>query len=230
MRVDPAEESRFWSRQLLEHALFLHLGIESPQARARALALHKAWQGVIADSERLGYAKTLPRTLELARDLRKLETDVMDALATGRWLGWLFPSFVEHIRREGDYFIARASGATMLPQAELQTWLHFMADHAGFAAHYLDPTEKALVAEALKSCGELRALERGCGAGMTGQLLDLSERAGKGLDAYLARSGIGTASAKSVVHSVLASHVIREGQRFLKTLQAMRAPAVRSAG
>jgi len=235
-KVDPAAEARFWSRQLLDHTLFLDTGIESPKARARAVKLRKSFQSLIIDGDRHGYAKYVAPALDLARDLRQLETDVLDALAAGRWLGWLFPSFIEHQRRAGDYFIARAKGYELEPKAELATWLRLISDDAGFAAHWIDPSEKVLVRDALAAAGEIRVIERSATASASVSVTIVEQAAGaiRSWDSYLLRAGLGTASTRSVVQAALVGHWAREAQRAAQAVNMVRArvqpPKLRSVG
>jgi hypothetical protein len=210
-----ASEIDFWSRQLSEHALFLHLGLEDAKLKQEALAQHKAWEA-FRKSVR---AHDVPAVLALTASLRAFKTDVLDRMNKGEWLGWLFPLFIDHIRRELDMFVAHLRNEP-LPAGELCEWQRFMMEHAAFAGHLLDPVESRLILDARKHVGTFAALQSGCGA-TTSSMLALSHRAGRELDAYFTQSGIGTPKVKSVIHPVLAAHVVREGQRFLQTVQTL---------
>lgn len=204
------DEIAFWSRQLSEHALFLHLGLEKKTLKREALLLHNEWELF-----RAGQPSDL---LGMCSDLRAFKTLVLDELQKG-WCGWIYPLFVEHTRRELDMFVKHIQ-TNALDEDELQHWLRFMAEHAAFAAHLLDPMEADKIREATEVTGQFCNLAKACD-GMTPTLLDMSKHEGEGLDEWLTQSGLGTPNTRSVVHPALAAHVVREGQRFLQTVDAL---------
>ena len=212
-----ADDIEFWSRQLSEHALFMQLGLDVPGLKQRCAQLHQAWERF-----RRG-PRPIPGAIALVHHLRDLQLEIHARLTRGEWLGWIWPLFVDHIRREGDYFLGSLQGTKLDPVAEAQMWLTFMAEHAAFAAHLLDPSEAERIRQALDAQGKLGDLFRECASGLNDQLLSLTERSGMDLDAYLKALGVGTpGGAKSIIHPVLAEHVVREGQRFLGTMQALQ--------
>lgn len=222
-----AGEVHFWSRQLSEHALFLSLGLEQRDLRRAAAAARESWETfrrrVFTDGWLVvPLSVVVPEVLRLCAALRALKTEVYDRSTRGEWLGWLFPTFVEHTRRELDLFVEHLNeglaGRPMRAPDELCRWLRFMAEHAAFAAHLLDPTEAVLIRQAVSRMGEFTELHASC-ASTTPQLVELSKRAGRELDLYFTQSGIGTPTVRSVIHPVLAEHVVREGRRFLYTLE-----------
>jgi hypothetical protein len=214
------DDIEFWSRQLAEHALFMQLGLDDPKLKQRCAQLHQAWEHF-----RHG-PRQIPTAITLVHHLRDLQLEVHARLGRGEWLGWIWPLFVDHIRREGDYFLGALQGAKLDPVAEAQMWLTFMADHAAFAAHLLDPTETARIREALTLLDKFGELWHGCGTAVNDQLLSLTLRSGTDLDSYLKGLGIGTPNgARSIIHPVLAEHVVREGQRFLKAMSALQQQA-----
>lgn len=217
MTQGPTDDIDFWSRQLSEHALFMQLGLEDAPLRARADQLHKAWERY------RGGSRDVQGAISLVLETRGFKLEVFDRLNRGEWLGWLWPLFIDHIRREGDYFLGILQGTPLAPGAECQAWLTFMAEHAAFARQLLDPSEAAQIQRALELQGQFTSLFHHCGSTIGGQLTALSERSGQDLDAYLNALGIGKPDGvKSIIHPVLAEHVVREGRRFLVTMQALR--------
>jgi len=212
-----ADDIEFWSRQLSEHALFMQLGLDDKHLKSRAEGLHAQWERYH------GGPRTVPDAISLVLATRELKTEVHSRLVSGEWLGWLWPLFVDHIRREGDYFLTKLQGQMLSDADECRTWLTFMAEHAAFAAHLLDPSEAERIHQAIALLGDLNRLWQGCGTSMREQLLSLTTRSGLDLDAYFKSLGIGTpAAARSIIHPVLAEHVVREGQRFLVTISALQ--------
>lgn len=209
---DPVNESEvvFWARQLSEHALFLHLGLEPVALRARAWQLHQDW-------ERIRPSPSIPTFLEQAAALRAFKVEVLETLQKPRWLGWLFPTFVDHLRRELDLVVVRLTTGVSASK-DMCAWLRFSAEHAAFAAHLMDPTEAARVAKAIALTREFLRLGQGCSA-VGPQLLTLSQRAGHVLDKFVENE---VPKARSTIHPVLGVHVLREGRRFLRVVDALR--------
>lgn len=218
---------QFWSVQLSQHAIFLQLGLEPEDLKKEAGALHDKWEdfrSTIPSSASPDQTAELSASAKsLASGLRAFKTEVHDRLVQGEWLGWLFPSFVDHTRRELDYFVSslNAKAEDLRVEDELCSWLRFMKEHAGFAAHLLDPQEARLVKQAEALADKFEDLEGGCKSVEAGFLV-LSEKAGGLLDRYFSGNGIGTPKVLSVIHPVLALHVVREGRMFLEVLSELK--------
>lgn len=219
--IDFADEINFWSRQLAEHALFLQLGLVDTPLKIRAQELHEQWQQLHNTLSKLPVREAAAEALRLAIELRGLQNHLLERQAKGQWIGWLWPLFIDHTRREGDYFIGRLQHKMLSSENECQTWLTFMAEHAAFTAHLLDPTEGGSIQRATGFITEFERLRGGCAA-LNGQLLEFTEKAGVGLDNYLKNLGVGTPQLKSIIHPVLAEHVMREGQRFLQEVRRLK--------
>lgn len=220
----------FWPRQLRDHCLFMALGLVPQDLKDEATSLQLDWDNFINVFPSNPTPTELTDAMDQARSmcvtLRAYKSKVYDLLIAGEWEGWLFPSFVDHTRRELDYFVAAISGQQIQngfarASNELCTWLQFMAEHAAFAAHLLDPRERMLFKQALALQEKMQDLEDGCKS-MEQGFIGLSLHAGQLLDKYFVTSGIGTPTVQSVIHPVLALHVVREGRMFLRTLQELR--------
>lgn len=221
---------RFWPVQMSQHCLFMQLGLNSQDLKDEAADLHSDWENFISSIPRNPDPTELTDAMDQAKSmcatLRDYKSKVFDLLISGEWEGWLFPSFISHIRAELDYFAASISGQQLQTgfsraSNELCTWLRFASEHAAFAAHLLDPTERMLFKQALALQEKLEDLEDGCKS-MEQGFIGLSLHAGELLDKYFTTSGIGMPSVRSVIHPVLALHVVREGRMFLRTLQELR--------
>ena len=214
-----ADDIEFWSRQMSEHALFMQLGLDDKRLKSDAEGLHKQWERFRSGS------RTTADAIALTRGTLDFKTHVHSRLVAGEWLGWLWPLFVDHIRREGVYFLGKLQGVSLSDADECATWITFMAEHAAFAAHLLDPSEAERIQQAIAMLGTLNHLWKACSTALNDQLLSLTTRSGVDLDAYLKNLGIGKpGAARSIIHPVLAEHVVREGQRFLLTISALQAP------
>ena len=212
-----ADDIEFWSRQASEHNLFMQLGLDYKTLKRRAESLHKSWENFRRGPRRV------PDAVALVQAGRELKLEVHARLLQGEWLGWLWPLFIDHVRREEDYFLGALQGTRLDPKTECQTWLTFMGEHSAFAMHLLDPSEAARIGQALALLGNFNQLWQGCGAALNEQLLSLTQRSGMDLDTYFNALGIGKpGGARSIIHPLLAEHVVREGRRFLQTMQMIQ--------
>lgn len=217
--MDPLDDIHFWSHQLSEHALFLHLGLEVEPYKSHAKALHEDWERArkaLKSTPSLELAKGIVNTP--TKNLADFKTEVLKRQRAGEWLGWLFPLFVDHTLRELNYFVARVWGGGLPRETTYCQNINFMHEHAEFAAHLLDPTAADLIRTAHSIGDEFSTLHPGCRA-LTRDYINLGLKAGKKLDEYFRTQPI--SSKNSVIHPVLADHVIREGQRFLATMHEL---------
>jgi hypothetical protein len=216
MALTPLDDIAFWTRQLSEHALFFSLGIELEPFRSQAKALHNDFERARTLLEGLTLDKARALFSPPVKNLREYQVGLYDKLKGGTWAGWIFPLFVQHTTNELDYFVGRAWYAGWKPGESACFNVRFMSEHAAFAAHLLDPSEAALIRQAVAIRGQLEQLETGCAA-VGAQFQVLSKQAGAALDAYLSTQPL-TKNGASVIHPVLAAHVVREGRRFLETI------------
>lgn len=215
------DDIRFWSRQLAEHALFLHLGLEVEPYKSRAGDLYQHWIALLDELRSTESTEAAKGMLwRPVVDLARFKQAVLDRQRAGEWLGWLFPLFVDHVLRELQYFVARVWGGGLPPTETYCDNVTFMREHAEFAAHLLDPSATELIAPAEGLAEAFASLKPGC-AGLTPGYVTLGRQAGRDLDAYLRTQPVSAASGRSVIHPVLAEHVIREGERFLQTMDEL---------
>jgi hypothetical protein len=221
---NPTQETdvEFWARQLHEHAVFLYLLIENNDLARRAKSIDVEFTNILPKL----VGKSVPEQVKLLvlpiRELRVLKTEVLNRLATGEWLGWAWPKFVEHIRAELDYAWARMTTKILDPRDELCRWEWFMSEHATFASKLLDPTEVSKTGQADTLASQFATLGASCASDTMGTLLAMSRERGTELDSYLTTLGAGAPNLRSILHPVLAIHVVREGRRFLVTLDRLK--------
>ena len=188
---------RFWSQQMSEHALFMEMGLEDPALRKTARDQHINWESLRKTRLQSMNPMTdmdpvIDQVRELCLALRSFKMHLVDRMAGGDWIGWLWPSFVDHMRRELDYFVLTMNRAVGVQprarqaviSAELGSWVRFMREHAGFASHLVDPDEFAICDRARDIEREAYKLEKLCPSG-SDQLISLSRKAGEILDQYL---------------------------------------------
>lgn len=205
-------EVGFWlAQQDREHMLFLQLGLDDPQLKAEATQLHNAY----TQAAQSGDINTL---LNLAAQSQDLKTRCLEQ-SKMRWIGWLFPLFYEHIRREIDYGLTKIQ-RDLTAEEEACFWTQIGAEHAIMAVHLLDPSEKEAAIAGYEEFKKLENLHSNCQQQVMPTFVELSKRAAVDLDAFFNEAK--AAKVKSVIHPVLADHIIREGQRFIETMNAIQ--------
>ncbi|HHY28254.1 MAG TPA: DUF2935 domain-containing protein [Desulfitobacterium dehalogenans] len=170
------------------------------------------------------------RAIVLTRELVKFKTQVLDAMLSGRLFTFNFPLLIVHIRREALLFIEQLRllqkrGAIDLTQeviCQKVFWDLQMAEHAQFIAHLLDPTEAALIDQAnnfARLFFNLRA-QTESGANPLGQLIGQEIAATSNLRNFKATAEelILANRIKSIIFPLLADHLLREANHFLRIL------------
>lgn len=112
---------------------------------------------------------------ELINDTSKFNGEVISVLNSGQWIGWIFPSLVEHMQIETDYFRRKVNGPEYKPEEEIK----FINDHhggeMGVAAQLIDPNpaQQKIIdivrSYALKTMAELKAGTSLTGADAAGE-------------------------------------------------------------
>lgn len=215
-------DAEFWSRQLQEHAKFLFLLTENNDLARQAKSLDITFEDTRKAMEGKSPQEQLGMLAFPVLKLRQLKVEILNRQLAGEWIGWALPGFVEHLLQELDYFWAKSTGANISGAEELSLWSKFMADHAAFVARLLDPSEVEKFDQALLAQNYFLDLQcSGCDQTLP-TLVQLGKQAGQELDQYFSTLGVGTPQLRSAIHPVLAIHIIREGRRFLATLETLQ--------
>jgi hypothetical protein len=216
-----ADEIDFWARQMSEHALFFYLGFVDGPFKDEALALHKTLEKFRREFNKNQYDAELTNSLlPLLERERDFQIRVLKALDSGKWIGWIFPLFVNHTTLELDYFVDKLNDIKYSPQDEVLFWNRINSEHAAFASHLLDPSERELFLKADKLSTEFDAIPKS----EREMMIRLSLMKSKELDQFNKTARAEGKQVKSVIHPVLLDHVIREGERSVKTLSALNLP------
>ena len=213
----------FWlGSQDREHMLFMKLGID-PDTRKdlynEATRLHMAFT-------KAAQTGNIDELVRLSSPSQILKTEAFNA-SQKQWIGWLFPIFYDHIRREIDYAITKIN-RPVTPQEEICFWTQIGAEHAAMAAHLLDPTEKIAFQDAMARNAIMENIHSSCAAQIMPSVVALTERAARDLDNFF--MSVQQTKPKSVIHPVLADHIIREGRRFVQTMEMMSRPSIMTSG
>lgn len=204
--VDTAEVINEWAPQMGEHALFLYLLLKERSLEERALSLFHRWRDYVC----AGHPGGVAQASALLSETIEFKTVVLTRLQAGEWIGSAFPQLVEHIRLEALYFQDKLNGIQYTPEQEVAFWNRINSEHAGFAAHYLDPSEEALVDQADATMKAIRALP----IANTEVSIVMALEAGANLTTFNLEAYHAALAnkLKSVINPTLLRHVIREGQ------------------
>ncbi|CAG7615849.1 DUF2935 domain-containing protein [Paenibacillus allorhizosphaerae] len=160
------DETRFWSRIMKEHSLFLRLGFRCEDTRLinEANQFYAIFESIEnkANSFSIGTdPQTITRFNEEVHNavshIWVFKRKVLDLILRCQLPGANnFPLLVDHVSREANYFRNRLAELNTgrlepLPDAIIDEnifFLRIMADHAKFISHLLDPSERKLVDQA----------------------------------------------------------------------------------
>jgi len=216
-QLDAHAQTVFWSRQFAEHLQFLSMLFTDTGAKREATQLHGVYEK--ARVAALAQGAAAPQVIAPAHEqVRAFQAEMFDRLQAGTFLGWAFPLFVSHITREMDLYAHLVYG-TPAPDVGVDGEVKRLgAEHAQFAAHLLDPTERDLVMTANQAADALYAT-------VPNNDMASNAAAAKGertLITFLQSNKIGSGlpgSALSIIPKALADHVVREQVYFAQTLE-----------
>ena len=213
-----SNEIAFWARQMSEHALFSHLGLEEPKLKKTALQAHKKFE----DFRKRFQAKPMDldvmnQILPLLKEQREFQVKLLQLLEQGAWIGWTFPLFVNHITLELDYFVDKLNGIQYTAQEEVAFWNRINGEHAAFNARFLDPSERELLLKADRTSVKFNKIPKT----EYEMMVKLSLTATKELDEFNKAARAQGKAVKSIIHPVLLDHVIREGEHSIEILKSL---------
>lgn len=207
MQLSPMQQQddlRFWLNQDREHNLFYMLGFQDPALKREAERLFNAYERAFRRGD-------LSMALGVVPASQAFKTRALAILrppfGAGK-AGYIWPSFVDHTKREIDMMLARQRPGGVASREEICFGDRMLAEHAAFAASLADPIEQAALATAARTASQgIGELANRCATETLGTLVGLSSQAQNTLDAFLHDPKVG---AGALIHPVLAEHVIRE--------------------
>lgn len=139
----------------------------------------------------------------------------------------MYPHLLEHIIHEAEYYLAilEALKNECLPEKslceDLDFWNHIMEDHGGVIDGLLDPTEKDLKKIAEKFIKEYEKLVEDCIESAKRKIVkDSLEYTEKFKNFKMtATEGLLQCKIKSIIPPLLADHVLREANHYLRLLK-----------
>ncbi|WP_243450465.1 DUF2935 domain-containing protein [Desulfosporosinus sp. Sb-LF] len=173
------------------------------------------------------------KVIDLTTALVQFKTTILEGMLKGRLFTFNFPLLIIHIRREAIFYIQhlerlqRREAIDFVQEAieEEKFWNRQMAEHAEFISHLLDPTESDLIFKANNFAGQFDRLEHIAQGGGQG-VVTLSQLTGETIAATRAlrdfkaagTEGLLTCKIKSIIIPLLADHVLREANHYLRIL------------
>lgn len=201
-------------------------------ARERRLMAGKGNPALAAQVSRLN-----KRAIILTRKLIKFKTFVLNEMLTCKIFTYNFPLLIRHIRREAIFFVKhlerlqqrRAISTRREIIEEKLFWDRIMAEHSLFIAHLLDPTERTLIHQADAFANKFFRLRRRVlnvqNEGMTNTklrvLVQKEITATRAIAQFKNTADVAILGCKieSIIVPLLADHVLREADHFLRILK-----------
>lgn len=157
----PVDEIHFWSKQMMEHSLFMHLGLENHELKTLADSLCSKWKKFL---HKTFYSKKIvvdDKTVFLSDDdIKKIgnvdkhkvdklinqtlsfNKNIIETLQSGKWLGWIYISLAEHMQEETEYFKNKIDGKYFSIDDEIKFANHHHSGEMGVTAQLIDPCEE----------------------------------------------------------------------------------------
>lgn len=170
------------------------------------------------------------RSYCLLKDVIAFQTKILCLKLECKILITLYPEMLEHDTREAEYYLEllKCLQNRKLPKKtlceELNFWNNIMAEHAQFIDGMLDPTEKSLKETAENFAEGFERLVEECIEAAERQIAQRSLEATRGIRNFKRASteGLLDCSIKSIIPCLLADHVLREANHYLRLLNMMK--------
>lgn len=141
----------------------------------------------------------------------------------------LYPEMLEHVTREAEYYrqILHSLQGRKLPERtlceKLNFWNNIMEEHAEFINGMLDPTEETLKQIAEAFAARYEKLIKECIKAAEKQIISRSLEATREISDFKeeATAGLLDCEIKSIISPLLADHVYREANHYLRVLKML---------
>ena len=197
-----------------EHRLVADAGANQPQLEAQVSALNQ-------------------KAISLTNALVQFKTNILEGMLQCKLFTYNFPLLIVHIRREAIFYmqhlerLQRRMAIDFLKEAieEEKFWNRQMAEHAQFIRQLLDPSEVGLIVKAENFARKFGTLEQKVPVAVQnktdiGVLTRETVTATRALRDFKAAGteGLLTCKIKSIIIPLLADHVLREANHYLRIL------------
>ena len=167
------EELRFWLSIMQEHALFIKAGLPANRREAikEAEEFYRCFGALLAKAESINsdrkFAELVRQSKDKVEEFYRFKRRLLQLALRGELGGSLFPSLLDHLSREAEYFLRLLESMNdskafkLWPKTkETNFWIRLMSDHSDFIRQMLDPSEAILIDTAESFEGEFDELFR----------------------------------------------------------------------
>ena len=170
------------------------------------------------------------RAKNLMEDVLVLKNKMLDLILECEVFATMYPEMLEHLIEEAELYLETLDALKdheLLEKTfcnQLDFWNHIMGEHAEFIDGLLDPSEKDLKARAEKFIKIYDMLVEDCIRCSRRYMIDKSYKTTKDLKNYktAATEGLIECEIRSIIPPLLADHVLREANYYLRILQELK--------
>lgn len=170
------------------------------------------------------------RSLNLLEEVIAFQKNLLALALKCKIFITLYHEMLEHDTREAIYYqeILKLLQDRKLPKKtlcdELNFWNNIMSEHAQFIDGMLDPTEKPLKNKAENFAELFEMLVKECIRAAERQIIQKSKEATREIQNFKRSSTVGLLECKikSIIPPLLADHVLREANHYLRILKMLR--------
>ena len=228
----PINEIEFWGLQVCQHQLFIYALLVNddlirqnnlPQnitpdifgLRDEALNHYNHWLQIL---ENVQDPNIVNITSDEILDTLNYQNRISQVLLRGVFLGYLYPSLLEHMTEETLYFQNKLRGEGYDLQKEVKFWLYHHKSETEVAKKQLDPKEEVTEATIQHFDEEIKKLQKNPELALRemGFVLDEYNKLGKELAVGIIGNKIST-----ITPLIVAEHAIREGVRAKQIFQKL---------
>ena len=201
------DEFAFWGRQIVEHADFAVQGLQIPAIKARAAASRAELGSAYQRGDLQAFLVALDKFMAFKHELLRTQN--------GSWIGWTFPSLLQHMLDEETFFLAKLRGPVD-PAQEMQFWLSERMGENQVGAQLVDPSEPQAVSIMTQTGEKFRSLLAACQAACSQRVIQSASQEVLAMDQALAP--MRPNAPKSLISPVLNTHIRREGMRMVQAV------------
>lgn len=169
------------------------------------------------------------RTLSLLEEIIAFKKNIYNLVLECKIASTMYPHMIEHIIHEAELYeeILKSLKHKELPEhtlcQELDFWNEIMKEHAEFINGLLDPTEKKLKVTAEDFARIFERLVKDCMRCHKKDIVRRSLRATEEISEFkgAATEGLLECEIESIIPPLLADHVYREANHYLRLLESL---------
>jgi len=219
----------FWSRQLNNHVFFLYLMLTDKDLKQKALHLQVKWekfreifpQGELKFKicqdliDQFNCLNTETADFELALLVRLTDCVCNSDYNHRPWIGWIYPTFLEHLIRLARYAHAKVNHKKLNKKCQVGFWNIINLENALLIAHLLDPSEYHLIKHTYtladkfeKECPDKHGVRKSLEHAQC--LYEFIKK----LKCLLNRNEV-----RTIINPILLTSIIKQVQRSIKTFE-----------